>query len=232
MSSPPNAYQAKFTGLEFAAGSLRGVRVWTIQPTFSQRDGHRLVGSYHGVWHEGENHAKCLVNQNRLPTSEQREPCTLVEPSCQCGFYAYWTWRPKDYGYTAFYYAPYVAGVIEGYGKTVMGDLGFRCEKARILALAPVRPAWMSPDMLRNRMLALRRVINDRHPGVPLFESIDAMLAAFPPDDPPEGAGGGGSSGHLDPGAVAAVLAAAGLIGGVAALGAGIERALRKLRRR
>src|SRR5690606_16620774 len=126
MSSPPNAYQAKFTGLEFAAGTLRGVRVWTIQPTFSQRDGHRLVGSYHGVWHEGENHAKCLVNQDRLPTSEQREPCTLVEPSCQCGFYAYWTWRPRDYGYTAFYYAPYVAGVIEGYGKTVMGSLGFR----------------------------------------------------------------------------------------------------------
>lgn len=238
----PSPYQGQFSGgPEFAAGSVRGIRVWTVQNR-PDLNGYCLVGSFHGVWHDGENLAECLVDKHlrhspagflrrrTLTDDEIPTRCSGMEPDCTCGFYAYWEWRPRDYGHGAFYHTPYVVGIVEGYGKTVLGALGFRCEKAKIVALSIINQDFVPPEMIRKRLVALRVVAADRHPGIPLYESVEAMLADHPPDDPPEGVTA--PSDHLDPGAVVVLVAAAGLLGGAAALGSAIEWAAKRLRRK
>ncbi len=49
------------------------------------------------------------------------------DSSCECGFWAY-----DELGFTSH---GRVTGIIEGYGRTTIGTKGFRCEKARIVAL-------------------------------------------------------------------------------------------------
>lgn len=53
---------------------------------------------------------------------------------CSCGFYAYYN------GYNEYLDSNAIVGIIEGYGETVIGTRGFRSQKARIVALAPVVP--------------------------------------------------------------------------------------------
>lgn len=74
----------------------------------------------------------------------------ILDPKCGCGFWAYWHGLPMDWDACV----PYVrktapngfqrggyhltiplAGVIEGSGKTILGERGFRCEFARITDL-------------------------------------------------------------------------------------------------
>jgi hypothetical protein len=52
---------------------------------------------------------------------------------CRCGFYAYHVKR--DGGD----FSGAVDGIVEGYGVVTVGSKGFRCQKARILALVPRR---------------------------------------------------------------------------------------------
>ena len=92
--------------------------------------------------------------------------------NCQCGFYAYF----DDGQNTYFEQDKDVLGVIEAYGQVTVGNRGFKCEKARIVALLIV------PD----RAFALR-LVRRNYPDVAIFESKAAMLAEFPltPQDPP-----------------------------------------------
>jgi len=100
-----------------------------------------------------------------------------------------------------------VAGVIKGWGRTHAGELGSRCEKARILALSaslegivpqvsrlgfydaferPQAALAQTPEE-RDRLEAWMAVIGDRletmYPGVRVYEKVTAMQAKFPPDD-------------------------------------------------
>lgn len=128
----------------FAAGSVTGVRWWHLTQgvsyAFDSRNPDQpatLMGA-RGSWQPGENHADCQLLQKF--TAGHKAP---VE-ECGCGFWAYWTRSATSPVLGRF---P-VLGVIEGYGTTLIGDLGFRCEKARIVALCCMftikvpDPAW------------------------------------------------------------------------------------------
>lgn len=133
---------------DLALGSVYGIRYWRLQPS-----GY-LHGQF-GPWHADINAAICRKPQTTVQSAAFRAwaqgagPAVLpdsigasrAEPvwdpphdapdeRCECGFYAYW--REDDCplgGQTP------VMGVVEGFGRTLVGDKGFRCAKARIVAL-------------------------------------------------------------------------------------------------
>lgn len=137
---------------DFALGSVKGLRSWQID------DKGRLRGITHpAVWLPGENASTCRV-KTRCPSSPMSDglfydrptlgprsldknackvdgcdgihhPTThTFDPNCECGFWAYDEAGFKPCGQ--------VTGVIEGFGRTTIGTKGFRCEKARVVALA------------------------------------------------------------------------------------------------
>lgn len=97
--------------------------------------------------------------------AEKKARDTLTD--CSHGFYGYYD------GSNDYYKQGMVMGVVEGYGETVIGTRGFRCMKARIVAL---RIPKHVPDRLRAMVLR-------NYPNVPVFETFKQMVAEFPPDD-------------------------------------------------
>jgi len=163
-----------FGGLGFAPGVVTGLRNWKI-------DGMgRLTGVVYkaSVWRPGENLAECLkkryagtnsyswaglqVADNMVPVNP--DPHKLTE--CEHGFYAYYD-GSRDYHERGD-----VTGIIEGYGETIIGTRGFRCMKARIVALKP------SGSIAVQVVDRLKRLYS----GVEFFKDFHAMLAAHPTD--------------------------------------------------
>jgi hypothetical protein len=97
--------------------------------------------------------------------AEKKARDTLAD--CSHGFYGYYD------GSNDYYKQGYVMGVVEGYGETVIGTRGFRCMKARIVA---IRIPKHVPDRLRAMILR-------NYPDVPVFDTFKAMVAEFPADD-------------------------------------------------
>ncbi|GAA4286549.1 hypothetical protein [Georgenia daeguensis] len=124
----------EFGGPALVLGSVRGRRSFGVTA-----DG-RLTGLYYSqVWHPGENRASCLHDGGvvvRLPdgritvraASEREIGAGHGLQGCTCGFYAYY--REDPYSTSRR-----ISGVVEGYGRVVLGTAGFRAERARILAL-------------------------------------------------------------------------------------------------
>lgn len=88
------------------------------------------------------------------------------DPSCECGFWAYDEAGFKAHGR--------VVGVIEGYGKTTVGTKGFRCEKARIVALS-----CENGDGDRHSRSVLARLAS-LYPDVSFVDNFDALIDAYP----------------------------------------------------
>jgi hypothetical protein len=102
---------------------------------------------------------------------------------CSCGFYAY-------YGEQEHQYNGQIAGVIEGYGETLVGTQGFRSEKARILALAPYnhyqatydkKPGYLTNGVKIWNPDRVMRKLRRRYEGVMVFDTVAEMHEAFPP---------------------------------------------------
>lgn len=109
-------------------------------------------------WHRG--HAE-------LTEGWRHTPCSGVEPGCSCGFYAYHD--QAHAGHELFNpFNMQAVGVVEGYGRVVLGPLGWRAQKARIIALATVH-STLGPSLHRF--------------GVPVFNRTDTMLGYFPVED-------------------------------------------------
>lgn len=167
---------------EFALGSIIGHRAWRVNP-----DGV-LYGVNHGQdWLPGENVAECKAHPppDVVPRKGEDETYESYNDraqawksshemiACDHGFYAYTdSDHDRDYYYT---HEPVLVGVVEGYGETLIGTKGFRCMKARILAVsvAPFKGVWTLEPFVIER---LRR----NYPGVAFFESRLAMLSEFP----------------------------------------------------
>jgi hypothetical protein len=88
------------------------------------------------------------------------------DPSCECGFWAYDEAGFKAHGR--------VVGVIEGYGKTTVGTKGFRCEKARIVALSCENGEG---ERLSRSVLARLATL---YPEVTFADDFDALVDAYP----------------------------------------------------
>jgi len=187
MTSPEEF--AGTASLELAMGVVRGSRSFKVDYM------GRLTGvAYPGVWAPGENLAQCLkvdwVMTYAPPVdtrswlekligvpAPRRTDCTFSygppEPDpthsmsdCRCGFYGYYE------GSNDFYEPGMVSGVVEGYGETLIGTRGFRCSKARIVALhIPVQVPVPQADLIRRN-----------YQNVPFFPTFESMISEFPPD--------------------------------------------------
>jgi hypothetical protein len=187
---------------EPAAGVVTGVRWWGLPAPDLTRDPlaaddhwpRRLLHGAQAAWQPGLNEAACLQGfAHPVP----------AEP-CGCGFYAFWREQPYplDGGLP-------VLGVIEGSGRVLSGEAGFRCQRARIVALhlaslsAAGPSAWQwtalggglfaaeEPRLSfpQDWLDAWRAVISDRlqqlYPEAKVYERKDTMLTVHPPDAPP-----------------------------------------------
>lgn len=148
----------EFGRFDLAIGTVRGLRSFGISD-----DGHLTGVTHRDPWVAGENHATCHrrwvgtcqcgstsgtstistgsghVFYVNLGAGEHANGCNGDSPcapddlmptaDCACGFYAYYE-GSNDYARPE-----HVSGVVEGYGRTVVGSRGFRTQKARILAL-------------------------------------------------------------------------------------------------
>lgn len=145
----------EFASLGFAAGIVRGVR------SFSVDELGRLTGiHYRQVWAPGENLAEC-----RKEDDGHTEVIDFGAhlPDCACGFYGYYD-GSNDYRSSG----ATITAVVEGYGSTVIGSRGFRCSKARIVAL------HIPDDVKRSGVVARN------YAEIPLFDSFLRMVQAFP----------------------------------------------------
>jgi len=194
---------------DFAAGTIRGIRGWNLD-----RRG-RLVGTWNQdfIW-KPETHLgvcpyhsfsrmRAVVKNERLWSFSDEVDSTPapvtpeIEPSCSCGLYAYTDFESFDNAYGTL---P-VHGIVEGYGKTVVGEYGFRASSARIVALAliyrdeyldeiardsfirwPLSDATLGLFMPREAKEELERL--GKLYGVPIFKRRRQMLKAFPLSTP------------------------------------------------
>lgn len=135
--------------------------------------------TYRFPWVDGENVAECMVTKKvnvmakdttiwgvhapydiggvrfyddatvppELGNGFQWDRCEGLDPECACGFYAY-----HD-GHTQYAMSGpgcRVQAVVEGYGRVVLGTLGYRAEKARILGV--VKPPETEAARRRHQM--------------------------------------------------------------------------------
>ena len=142
-----------------AVGHFGGLRVWNLL-----EDG-TLQGANSMIWKPGENVATCMHGHlvpcdgqtcAREPDRAERIDITLIsspypqrltwnipgECQCGCGLWAYWNLNDSNLSNHSF--ARPVIGVVEGYGRAIEGERGFRAAKARIVGLHvafQIRPA-------------------------------------------------------------------------------------------
>jgi hypothetical protein len=118
-----------------APGSVTGYR-WWLYPApadfrFSPAHAediwpHASLHGQRGPWEAGVNRAVCLAGVRN------HDDEALPAKTCGCGFWAYWC--PADRRLTQSGQLQ-VFGAIKGFGRTRIGTQGFRCAKARILAV-------------------------------------------------------------------------------------------------
>ncbi len=174
-----------FDGTELTLGSVFGIRCWNIRKqsatdrearqkskttlgvnlNLNQGDKY-LCGSFGYVWEPGENLAVCKHECGCFYSHPSSPPPDHLVPDedCGCGFWGYWTDTKPGWAT--------VTGVIEGYGRTLLGNRGFRSEKARIRAVHVI-DTWYEYD----RTAASK--ITSKY-GVPAYSSIDEMLEKHP----------------------------------------------------
>lgn len=163
--------------IDFAVGSVTGVRVWKMDTANCGLEGQNGFR-----WADGENAAECSYGCQSTPGE-----------ACGCGFWAYWdlgaalVFKPAEWA---------VAGVVEGYGRTMIGDRGFRSARARIVALCLMFDIYTKPetgddgfyDVLDQQRhpdeLALKAEIEHAlslaYPSVQIRTSAKTMLAIHP----------------------------------------------------
>lgn len=148
------------------------------------------------LWSPGENENFCMTTVQSISTEGLRPATwesvfdspvdcvtslpTVVGPigfrdhdmvRCACGFYAYHSHR-----YLSPYESPtamLLTGIIEGYGEVIMGEKGFRAQKARLVAISS------SPG--QHPVVHLAAIAASERYGVPYFPSVLKMREKFPP---------------------------------------------------
>jgi hypothetical protein len=154
-------FEPGFDGFPLTLGSIISLRSFRLTPS----------GQLTGVvkrrnWHEHENTATCEYRVHRGDKYQEscythyatKDSCPddhfyhadkdshgdVPEPNCHCGFWSY----NGDYPENRFSVPlETVSGVVEAYGRTVVGMKGYRSEKARILALCLDTPLYR-PDVV------------------------------------------------------------------------------------
>lgn len=193
-----------FNGVPYAPGSIKGARTWRVN------DNGELFGvSFPVMWSPGENVAKCIRGTttdgrhqslwNPAPirdASDWPDVCVpMLDSGHKCGFYGY---MPESNSFPMFTYdrktddseCKGVTGIIEGYGHVVTGKRGFRCEKARIIAVAiPTKILGTAhirsddtkgTDAQKVDTLNLVGAVADKYPSARIYLNLEEMLADYP----------------------------------------------------
>lgn len=159
-----------FAGLGFAEGAVIGASTFKVT-----EDGWLRGLFYPQIWRPGVNVAECMADFRPFPIlpyyavnpppepPKPRPPHSMED--CKHGFYGFLE-GSNDYHSNGAVY-----GVIEGWGESMHGPRGFRCMKAEILGLHVTTKVSLE--------LAAKLLAN--YPGVPWFDSFEAMVAAIPP---------------------------------------------------
>lgn len=142
-----------------AAGSVIGYRQWKLYNGV-------LNGAYGIAW------SPCTRYDGRYTAKCHSKDCKNVpnENNCGCGFWAYWL--PKDVQTSMYDYK--IVGVIEGSGKVILGEKGFRSQYAVIRGLALNNLREKEEPEIFMGMLAPYRV--------PVYDDVKSLTAAVGTD--------------------------------------------------
>lgn len=191
---------------ELALEPVTGARWWRMTlpkltglPGDADRNWPRalLRGQKGYLWEPGRNTAVCFATGG-IPRTDHDVP----DDDCGCGFWAYWDLQEHDIGGSTGAFTENICGIIQGTGRVLVGERGFRSQYAKIVALyLPFQimpgncgvPGCMAHDVVtdvyeaeKDRAEAWMAVIGDRlaqmYPDATVYETRDAMLAAWPPD--------------------------------------------------
>lgn len=169
--------------VSLVAGSVIGVRAWRIDI-----HGHLWPLSVHAAppWQAGENLARCFKEMDRPQASKCENPdCPICNRTttheefaaeCVCGFYGVFEPVTIPVGNNSPFL---VSGVIEAYGRVVLGPGGFRAAKAKVLALCGTHPSWR-----RERMPI--PPLHAQWQATPKFRSLVEALDEYPVTNPME----------------------------------------------
>lgn len=166
----------------FVEGAFVGFRSWRI-------DNGRLQSvSYPYVWQQGVNKATCLSSRwtyscdhkefkDHLPDHACRKSARCADDDtlgkeCGCGFWAY----GSDRQWSAHSTPRVVLGMVWGWGRMVIGELGFRAEYASIAALL-MPPTHMTPQDAAD----VEADLAEHYWSVPVYRSQAELFAALPP---------------------------------------------------
>lgn len=179
---------------EFRLGSVIGYRSFVI-PHKTYESSISLEPALQSIffpytWQPGLNesfHAGRVVSGTAL--ADESKCVGYISNDCQCGFYAFFDLSAEG----ALYHSPYyVEGVVQGYGKTLMGSKGFRSQFMRVLALCPPItigaadvPYQRGSNSQHDKVVDMLPSIAERY-NVPLFDTREAMLSEYPISDPYE----------------------------------------------
>lgn len=180
-----------------AVGEVYGVRSFAVESDTGYLHGL----TYKQIWKRADNTAECHMSSDasdrpvwapawsvwnsghndRYTAAPDHTPGSI---GCTCGFYAYWT-GDDGWGTTTR-----VTAVIAAWGVITAGTRGIRCQYARIVALVTPSSPWVeqvwnegTPSLCHHagiQPLTWHRV-TERYPDVPVFPSLEAALAEFPP---------------------------------------------------
>lgn len=156
-------------GRPLVAGTLRGYRTWRGLTRWTQVPEGSLpltAVTQRGVIWSPVLTARCSpLKLRRPPDAGAQDPAAdhrAPSPGCTCGIYAWY--EPEDAGILN----ARVFGAIQASGVVLMGDRGFRAERARIVAV-----------VTRNRRLCAAC----EEAGIAVYRSRRSLLRDYPPED-------------------------------------------------
>lgn len=129
---------------------------------------HLIPMNFMTPWVDGENVAICQEAHRVAP---HIGPASEVPGrECQCGFYG--TREPVS-SWTLSH--SYVSGVVEVYGRVIIGTRGVRAQKARIVA-ACINPTYVSGSHLPDQLM-------ERYSSVDWMSSAAEVFDKYPPQN-------------------------------------------------
>jgi len=184
---PPMPIPPPNVDVPLVAGSVIGLRVWRLDDFGELLP---LTQKLAAPWRPGENESVCLASglsgpMDQWPCSPWCETCRdaialrtnghTFDARCTCGFYG--VFRP---GHIPARNGPeyVVCGVVEAYGRTVVGPGGFRASRAKVLALTG------PPGAVAAYPASTFRRLSRRWESVPFLPSLDHAMSEFPLTDP------------------------------------------------
>ena len=175
-----------------------------------------LIGAYGGRWEDGVNEAKCRRSMSTRPGNGFTHEPPEIREACGCGFWAYFDeniqcsqvlsqWQQAQDGWTGMA----ILGCVEGSGRVIVGEKGFRSQFAQITALTigqvavPQLMYWdtgqggygmgpggsygtpkvqCSDDELYARLAKIEDMLSRRYPNARIMSSEATLRGIFPPD--------------------------------------------------